>query len=74
MSCPLRRLEELGANRLLASLTDDIEAISATVFNLPLLLVNGALVIGGLGYLVWLSVGVFLITLVVVAIALILFS
>ncbi|MGB3519132.1 MAG: cyclic peptide export ABC transporter [Elainellaceae cyanobacterium] len=69
LSCPLRRLEELGANRLLASLTDDIEAISATVFNLPLLLVNAALVIGCLGYLAWLSVGVFLITLVVIGFA-----
>ena len=69
LSCPLRRLEELGANRLLASLTDDIEAISATVFNLPLLLVNGALVIGGLGYLAWLSVGIFVINLVVIGVA-----
>lgn len=69
LSCPLRRLEDLGASRLLASLTDDIDAISATVFNLPLVLVNAALVIGCLGYLAWLSVSIFLITLVVIGFA-----
>src|SRR4028119_2148257 len=37
LSCPLRHLEELGANRLLATLTDDIQAISTTVFNIPFL-------------------------------------
>ena len=31
LSCPLRHLEELGANRLLATLTDDVEAISSTI-------------------------------------------
>lgn len=71
LSCPLRQLEKLGANRLLASLTDDIEAISATVFNLPLLLVNAALVMGCLGYLAWLSVAVFVVTLVAVGLAIV---
>jgi len=69
LACPLRQLEELGANRLLASLTDDIEAISSTVINIPFLCVNAALVLGCLGYLAWLSFGVFLTILVVIAVA-----
>ncbi|WP_035991297.1 cyclic peptide export ABC transporter [Leptolyngbya sp. KIOST-1] len=71
LACPLRQLETLGPNRILASLTDDIDAISSTVFNLPLLLVNAALVIGCLGYLAWLSVGVFLAILVVIGVAIV---
>ncbi|MGB5974809.1 MAG: hypothetical protein WBG38_15905 [Nodosilinea sp.] len=40
LACPLRQLESLGANRILASLTDDIDAISNTVINIPFLCVN----------------------------------
>ncbi len=68
LACPLRQLEQLGANRILASLTDDIEAISNTVINIPFLCVNAALVLGCLGYLAWLSFGVFLTILVVIAV------
>ena len=69
LACPLRQLEELGANRVLATLTDDIEAISNTVLNIPFICVNLALVIGCLGYLAWLSIGVFSIILVVIGVA-----
>jgi putative ATP-binding cassette transporter len=69
LSCPLRHLEELGANRLLATLTDDIQAISTTVFNIPFLCINIALVVGCLAYLCWLSWAVFLITFVFLAVA-----
>lgn len=69
LACPLRRLEEMGANRILATLTDDIEAISNTVINIPFMCVNGALVIGCLGYLAWLSWGVFLMTLLLIGMA-----
>ena len=69
LACPLRRLEELGANRILATLTDDIDAISNTVLNIPFMCVSGALVIGCLGYLAWLSWGVFLTTLAVLGVA-----
>lgn len=69
LACPLRHLEKLGANRILAVLTDDIEAISNTVLNIPFLCVNAAVVIGCLGYLAWLSWGVFLAVLVVLAVA-----
>lgn len=35
LSCPLRHLEELGANCLLVTLTDDIQSISRAVFDIP---------------------------------------
>lgn len=69
LACPLRHLEELGANRLLATLTDDVAAISNTVFILPFLCVDLALVVGGFAYLGWLSVTVFLGTMAFIAVA-----
>lgn len=71
LGCPLRHLEELGANRVLATLTDDIQAISNAVFNIPLLCVNIALIFGCLVYLCWLSWAVFLVTVTFLAIAII---
>jgi putative pyoverdin transport system ATP-binding/permease protein len=64
LACPLRHLEALGANRLLATLTDDVAAISNTVFILPFLCVDVALIVGGFAYLGWLSGTVFLGTVV----------
>lgn len=64
LACPLRHLEELGANRLLATLTDDVQVIANAVFNIPFLCINAALILGCLVYLGWLSGGVFLVTVV----------
>jgi putative pyoverdin transport system ATP-binding/permease protein len=69
LGCPLRHLEELGANRLLATLTDDIQAISNAVFDIPLLCINIALIFGCLVYLCWLSWAVFLVTVAFLATA-----
>jgi putative pyoverdin transport system ATP-binding/permease protein len=69
LACPLRHLEELGANRLLATLTDDVAAISNTVFVLPFLCVDIALILGGFAYLGWLSGIMFLGTMVFIAVA-----
>jgi ABC-type siderophore export system fused ATPase/permease subunit len=69
LSCPLRHLEELGANRILATLTDDILSISTAVFDIPFLCINIALVVGCLAYLCWLSWAVFLVTLVFLVVA-----
>lgn len=52
---PLRRLEELGAHRLLASLTDDVLSITNGFILIPILIVNIAIVLGCLIYLGWLS-------------------
>ncbi len=71
LACPLRHLEELGANRLLATLTDDIQAISSAVFSIPFACINVALILGCLIYLCWLSWFVFLLAFVSLAAAII---
>jgi putative ATP-binding cassette transporter len=63
LSSPLRHLEELGASRLLATLTDDVGAVSNTVFVIPILCIDVAVIVGCLIYLGWLSWAVFLVTL-----------
>jgi len=55
LTAPYHRLQELGAPRLLANLTEDVAAISETFAWIPLLCVNGATVIGCLAYIGWLS-------------------
>ncbi|GAB1540483.1 cyclic peptide export ABC transporter [Scytonema sp. NUACC21] len=57
---PLRFIEELGIPRLLATLTDDIQAVSDAVAFIPSLCIAGAVVIGCLVYLIYLSWIVFL--------------
>ncbi|MEM7584613.1 MAG: cyclic peptide export ABC transporter [Acidobacteriota bacterium] len=55
LAVPLSHLERLGAPRLMATLTDDIPAITGVVAVLPVLCVNTAVVIGCLIYIGWLS-------------------
>lgn len=55
LATPLRRLEELGAHRLLVALTDDISAITAALADLPALFVSFTLLVGALIYVGWLS-------------------
>lgn len=69
LASPLRHLEELGANRLLATLTDDVQSVSTTVFVLPILCTNLAIILGCLIYLAWLSSSVFVITLLLIFVA-----
>ncbi len=69
LASPLQHLEELGASRLLATLTEDIQNISMAVFNIPILCINVALILGCLLYLGWLSVGILLATVLFLAIA-----
>src|SRR6185503_10182319 len=60
LSAPLRRLEELGSHRLLATLTQDITTIGNTLVNIPVLCLHLSIVLGCLIYLVWMSWPVFL--------------
>lgn len=55
LSASLRHLEELGAAKLLATLTDDVQSLSNLVFVIPLICVDMAIVVGCLFYLSWLS-------------------
>ncbi len=61
LSSPLRHLEDLGASRLLATLTDDVQSVSDTIFNIPLLCIDIAVIAGCLIYLGWLDWAVFLV-------------
>lgn len=61
LAAPLRHLETIGAHRLLATLTGDIQSISDTAFILPFVFVNIAILLGCQIYLLWLSPMVFLI-------------
>jgi putative ATP-binding cassette transporter len=61
LSTPLRNLEELGANRLLATLTDDVGTLSNTIFLIPFLCVDIAVVVGCLTYLSTISGTVFVV-------------
>jgi putative ATP-binding cassette transporter len=55
LATPLRQLEELGSARILAVLTDDVQAISMGIQQIPTLLINVALLVACLIYLCWLS-------------------
>jgi putative pyoverdin transport system ATP-binding/permease protein len=59
LSSPLRHLEKLGANRLLATLTDDVGTLSTTVYAIPFICVDIAIIVGCLLYLGSLSFVVF---------------
>ncbi len=61
LSSPLRHLEELGANRLLATLTDDVGTLSNTIFLIPFICVDMAVVVGCLFYLSTISGAVFVV-------------
>ncbi len=52
---PLRRLEQLGAARILACLTDDINVLSAAIQAIPSLIVNTAVLVGCSAYLAYVS-------------------
>lgn len=60
LSTPLRKLEKIGAHRLLAALTDDASTITAAFINLPLLCMHVAIVAATLVYMAWLSWGLLL--------------
>jgi len=59
LSCQLRRLEDIGPSRLLAALTEDVQAISAASFAVSNLCVAVAMLIGCFLYLSWLSLTLF---------------
>lgn len=55
LGAPLRQLEEVGPHRLLATLNDDVTAISSALANIPTLIMNSTVLLVGLIYLGWLS-------------------
>jgi putative ATP-binding cassette transporter len=67
---PLRNLEAWGQGRLLTVLTEDIGAVSDFFVTLPRFAMHGAVVLGCLVYLAWLSWSVFAFAAAVVALGL----
>jgi len=55
LTAPYREVERLGAHRLLATLNDDIPAVTNAVTSLPVIFMQTAVIVGCLGYLAWLS-------------------
>jgi len=55
LAVPLRRLEDIGAPKLMVALTDDVTNVTAALFGFPTLSVNIAILLGGSIYLAWLS-------------------
>lgn len=64
LALPLARLETLGVNRLYATLTQDVTAVSNAWIALPILSFHVAILLGGVVYLAWLSPALLLFTLV----------
>jgi len=69
LASELSILERLGSPRLLASLTEDIQAIANAIYVLPFLCINAAIVTGCLVYITYLSWQVFLLVAGLCAIA-----
>ncbi len=55
LNCPLQHLEVVGAPKLLATLTGDINAIATASLQLSVIVVNVAILTGVFAYLCWLS-------------------
>lgn len=69
LSAPLQHLEELGASRLLVTLTEDVQTLSNTVFLIPFLCIDIAIIVGCLVYLSLLSGVVFLVVVAMIGLA-----
>jgi putative ATP-binding cassette transporter len=55
LAADLAHLDRLGAGKLMAMLTDDIQALAQAVWVIPFLCIDLAMTIGGLAYILWLS-------------------
>lgn len=55
IAAPYRRLEETGSGQVRGMLADDTNNVSTFFVSLPVLIGNTVAVLGGMGYLAWLS-------------------
>lgn len=55
LAVPLRQFETIGPHRLLAALTEDVPATAGALVGMPIVCVNGAILLCCLIYLGWLS-------------------
>lgn len=59
LASPLSRLEALGRHRLLASLTDDVNALTQALVFVPALFINATVVVGCMSYMAVLDLRLF---------------
>ncbi len=71
LAAPLAKIEELGASKLLATLTDDVAMLSNTIAVIPFLCIDLAIIGSCLTYLAVLSGAVFLVTIVLMIISIV---
>lgn len=69
LAAALQHTEELGVSRLMATLTEDVQTLSHTVFVVPFIFIDVAIITGCFVYLTWLSATVFGLALVVIVLA-----
>jgi putative pyoverdin transport system ATP-binding/permease protein len=69
LAAPFQKLEQLGASKLLATLTDDVASLSGTISIIPFLCIDLAIIISCLTYLAYLSGIVFAVTIVLLALS-----
>jgi putative pyoverdin transport system ATP-binding/permease protein len=67
LAAPFQQLEELGASKLLATLTEDVAVLSNTVSIIPFFCIDIAIIASCLTYLAFLSGPVFIVTIVLIA-------
>lgn len=63
LASELSHLEQLGTPRLLATLTEDVQAVTSAVHLIPFLCIDLAIVVGCFVYLAWLYWSIFLVVL-----------
>jgi putative ATP-binding cassette transporter len=69
LAAPFQQLEELGASKLLATLTEDVAVLSNTVSIIPFFCIDIAIIASCLTYLAFLSGPVFIVTIVLIAVS-----
>jgi putative pyoverdin transport system ATP-binding/permease protein len=69
LASELSHLERMGTPRLLATLTEDVQAVANAVYTVPFLCIDIAIVIGCLIYITWLSWQVIILVIILAVIA-----
>ncbi|PAX59889.1 cyclic peptide export ABC transporter [Brunnivagina elsteri] len=69
LASELSHLEQMGTPRLLATLTEDVQAVANAVYTVPFLCIDIAIVIGCLIYITWLSWQVIILVIILAVVA-----
>jgi putative pyoverdin transport system ATP-binding/permease protein len=69
LAAPFQKLEQLGASKLLATLTDDVASLSGSISIIPFLCIDLAIIVSCLTYLAYLSGIIFAVTIVLITLS-----